>query len=811
MTTKNLHACRHCGINFRWNPLVLETEGGIAHHFCCRGCLGAYQLICGAGLEAFYQRPDRAAPSVTNDSSRQISTEELNASIQPDGDSCRIDILIGGISCPSCIWLLERVLGRHPGVVSVSLTYSAGTAAVRFDPEATTPADIYELISRLGYQPRPYSATRSVAAERREREDLLIRLGTGIFLTMQLMAYSFALYAGYFQGMSAGMKDIMQLFSFAVTTPVVFYCGWPFFRGAWQGLKTSMPGMDMLIAVGAGSAWLYSSYAALTKHETYFESAAVIVTFVLIGRLMELSVRRKAMSGLSSLYSAIPQHATLLDGTDTRLVQVSDIRPGDQLLIRSGERFPVDVRITLGETEVDQSMVTGESNPVLARAGDEIKSGSINLTLTVNGEALRPVGLSYVMRVAALVQMAQAEKPAIQRLVDRIAARFVPMVMLLAAADFAWMVFMGNSGTNQALLTALSVVLIACPCALGLAVPTAVLAACSSSAARGVILRGGEVIERLSGIDVALLDKTGTLTSGSPAVVSWKALNGFEQDIVLQATVSLEQSSSHPLARAIEQLAADQGILPTACTDVVPVPGRGIAGKLADGRELLCGSPRFLVERGIDIGEMITAVPPGTIGTPILVAIVGRLAGFFLLSDQLRAGAEELAAWYNGHGIETWLVSGDTEAIVSQTAHTLGLNQFRAEMTPDEKRALVCDLQSAGKQVLMAGDGVNDAPALASARVSCSFSGSSDLALENADLIITGKELYQFKAAHQIARSTMKIIRQNLIWAFLYNVIGIPLAMSGLLTPVYAAAAMTASSLMVSLNSLRLMRKNAHG
>lgn len=809
MSGTSRHSCRHCGISFCWKPEEHATEEGIVHQFCCRGCRGAFLLICGAGLDAFYLRRERAAPTVTEDASLRFSNDDLAPFVLPEVDCCRLDILIGGISCASCVWLLERVIGRHAGVVSASLTYSAAMASVRFDPALTTPADIFDDIARLGYLPRPYSPQLSEHEARRERTDLLLRFGTGMFLTMQLMAYSLALYAGYFQGMSAHMKEILQLFSFVVATPVVFYCGWPFFRGAWQGLVAGMPGMDLLIAVGAGSAWLYSSFAAVAGRETYFESAAMIITFVLIGRLLELSVRRTAMSGVASLYSAIPQHAVLIDADGSREIEVADVRPGDRLLIRQGERFPVDIRIVQGETEVDQSLVSGESTPVLAGPGDEIKAGSINVALTVTAEALRPVGMSYVMRIAALVHMAQADKPAIQRLVDRIAARFVPLVLLLAVVVYTWLQVRGGAGADQALLTALSVVLIACPCALGLAVPTAVLAACSSSAARGVILRGGDVIERLAAVDVVLLDKTGTVTSGRPTVLQWAALDGFDPAVILQSAASVEKAASHPLARAIERCAAEQGMLPEPCSNATQVPGRGVSGRLADGRDVFCGSPRFLAEQGIDLSMLPGMADPA--GTPVLAAIDGQLGGWFLLQDQLRAGAGELAAYFASNGIATWLVSGDTAALVARTAQTLGMDQARAEMTPDQKLALVRDLQNAGKRVLMAGDGVNDAPALAAADVSCSIAGSSDLALDNADLIITGTELHHLAAAHRIARSTMRIIRQNLAWAFVYNIIGIPLAVSGLLTPVYAAAAMTASSLMVSLNSLRLMRKNRHG
>lgn len=803
------HICRHCGITFCWRPQEHTADDGAVHLFCCRGCLGAYLLVCGAGLGEFYRRGDRGAPTVHDEAALLFSGEELAPFLTPDGEFCRIELVIGGISCPSCVWLLERVIAAMEGVAAVSLTYSGSSASVRFNPALTSAADILATVARLGYAPRPYSPEISEQAARRERNDLLLRLGTALFLSMQLMAYSFALYAGYFQGIGREMKSLLQLLSLAVATPVVFYCGWPFFRGARQGLAARMPGMDLLIAVGTGAAWLYSLFALLLGRETYFESAAMIVTCVLLGRLMELSVRQRAMSGVEALYSAAPQRATLIEPSGAREVAAGDVRGGDRLLVRQGGRFPVDVRIEQGETEIDQSLVTGEVSPVAAGPGDEVRAGSINVGVAVTVLALRPAGQSYVMRVAALVRMAQAEKPAVQRLVDRVAVRFVPGVILLAAVVFISQLIRGGGGSDQPLLTALSVVLIACPCALGLAVPTAVLAACSRCASQGVILRSGDVIERLAGIDSVLLDKTGTVTAGRPQVVHWGAVEGFDERLVLHAAATVEHPAAHPLARAIEQCARRQGVERGACLDFTIIPGRGVSGRLADGRGLLCGSPRYLMESGVDL----TPLPEiaDTVGTVVLLAVAGRVAGHFLLSDPLREGGRGLAASLAAGGIESWLVSGDAEPVVARTAGSLGLNRARFGMTPAMKLELVRSLQQAGRRVLMAGDGVNDAPALAAANVSCSIAGSSDIALENADLIISGRDLGHLAWAQRLARRTMSVIRQNLLWAFLYNIIGIPLAIYGVLTPVYAAAAMTLSSLMVSLNSLRLMRMKHHG
>ncbi len=800
--------CSHCGISFRWKAVSSSGDDGSQAIFCCRGCQGAYRMICDAGLGSFYDRSERATPTVAEAATSSYTERDLAQHIVSDDDLCRIDVLVSGITCPSCVWLLERMLGRVPGVEYVSISYSGGIASLRFDPERVAPLELFSVIARLGYSPRPYSADQSEKEARRERDDLLLRFGTALFLTMQLMAYSYALYAGYFQGMGEGMKQFLQYVSLLVTTPVVFYSGWPFIVGAWRSLKTAAPGMDLLIAMGALSAWLYSVWALFGGQETYFESAAMIVTFVLIGRLLELSVRRRAMSGISSLYAAAPQRATVVGVGGNRTVEVDEVRPGDMLLVRQGERFPVDCLIVEGETEVDQSLATGESRPVLFVSGDDVRSGCVNVAAPVTVQALRPAGQSYLMRVASLVQMAQAGKPDLQQLADRVSGWFVPAVILLALLVCAGrLLFLGESAA-AAIMSALSVVLIACPCAMGLAVPAAVLAGCSRSASLGIILRGGDVIERLASVDTALFDKTGTITCGLPGIIRLETYAGYDAAAVLQAAATVEEQASHPIARAIVRHAAEHGYQPESCRDFRAIPGRGISGVLPNGERVLCGSRSFLREQGVSL-EVDSRYDSAA--TAVLIAIDGCLAGCFLLSDQLREGARGVISGLAAERMDICLISGDHQTTVDRIAAEIGVSSAFGGMTPDQKLAHATELQQRGRRVLMVGDGVNDAPALASATVSCSLSGSSDIALENADVIITGDDLSRIATAYRISRATMTIIKQNLAWAFVYNIIGIPLAMTGLLTPVYAAVAMTASSLLVSLNSLRLMRFKHNG
>ncbi len=809
MNNGEARVCTHCGIRFSRSPVVEDHGEHAGAPFCCRGCRGAYRIITGAGLDGYYQRGGRITPTVDDQLPAIPDDAELAPYLIPCDDVCRIDFLIGGISCPSCQWLLERVIGRIDGVDSVSLSYSSASASVKFNPEAIGPSQIAAEIARLGYRPRPYSPDSSEKEAREQRMDLLVRCGTGLFLTMQLMAYSFGLYAGYFQGMSPFMHSVLQYFSLAVSTPVVFYCGWPFWKGAWQGIRSRQPGMDLLIVVGAGSAWLYSGAALLAGAETYFESAAMIVAFVLIGRLLEQAVRRRALEGVEALYAAVPQKATILEGEIPREVDASLVRAGQALLVRQGERVPVDMLITEGETEIDQALVSGESVPVMVGPGSELRAGSVNLLVPVRGEALRPAGLSYPMRVAEMVRTAQASRPEVQRVADRISSRFVPSVITLGVAVFCWLWLVSATTISAAVMTGLAVVLIACPCALGLAVPTAVLAACSRAAASGVLIRGGDVIERLSGVDTVLLDKTGTLTEGRPAVTLWGWVGDFPQDQLLEAVATVESLSSHPVAGALVQYAAERGILPQLCSDFRSFPGRGVAGRLPSGIECLCGSPAMMEERGIDTSPLSHYRDDSE--SLLAVAVGGRLAGWFLVSDRLRSGAAAMVSGLAATGLALEIVSGDAPPVVSRLARELGIAAAAGGMTPSMKLERVNELHRQGHRVLMVGDGVNDTPSLAASLVSCSIQGSSDSALEQADLIVPEQALAGLFDTLLLSRRAMGVIRQNLAWSFFYNLIGIPLALAGVVTPVYAAGAMTVSSLMVSCNSLRLMKGGHHG
>jgi len=795
--------CFHCGAQIPAGVLIEERAGDAALCFCCQGCHGAYLMISGAGLDDFYRRRDwqetGLAPEIFQG---RFHDSHLSRFVYPAQEASAIDIIIGGIRCASCVWLNEKIIARIPGVLEARVNYATGRARVRFDPAEVAPAAIFERIARIGYAPRPYTETAAREGARREQKDLLYRFGTAFFLTMQLMAYSFALYAGYFQGIDPEMKNYLQLFSLLVTTPVVFYSGWPFLAGAWRGIANRSPNMELLIAIGALSSYSYSVYATFAGGEVYFETAAMIVTLILAGRLLENAAKRRASGGIERLLGLCSGQAQRFAGDMLETVDSLELRPGDLILVSPGERFPVDGRITEGSTDVDESAATGEAVPLVRCAGDSVIAGSCNLTGAVRVACEREAADSFIARVARLVEEAQSRRAPIQGLADRVSAYFVPAVLALSLATFCWQYFSGGE-FGPCLMSALAVVVIACPCALGLATPTAILAGTGAAASGGVIFRGGDVLEQLSRVTLAVFDKTGTLTWGRPELVEVRPAAGTDRRRLLVLAASIESGSLHPIAKAIRDYAARNGIAYPTGTGLQGMAGGGVTGRVAD-EPVALGSVSFLEDLGV-IGIPDTIESPDG-GMVVCVARGGSYCGTLLLKDRMRDDAPGLVSYFNRAGIRTLLLSGDRQVSAEKAAAWAGIGTGIGGLSPAGKAAQVDLRRLSGETVLMVGDGINDAPALSAADVGCAVAGGTDIAIETSDLVLVKPDLERLAGAHRMARRTMTLVRQNLVWAFLYNTIGIPLAMAGKLTPIYAAAAMALSSLCVVGNSLRLMR-----
>jgi P-type Cu2+ transporter len=792
--------CVHCSLPIPPADLVIEAVDGAELHFCCQGCRGAWLIITGAGLERFYQQRSWTEPGLLDGAYATPYDEAYLARfVEHDGDGAELSFVVEGLRCASCVWLNEKILARLDGVTSARVNYATHRARVRFDPTRITPAALFAAVGRLGYLPRPFTRDAAHQARERERRDLLIRLGTALFLSMQLMGYSLALYAGYFQGIDADAKQLLQLLAALVATPVVFYCGWPFLAGAWRSLRHRSAGMDLLVSTGILAAWGGSIAALPGNGEVYFDTAAMIVTLLLTGRLFENSARRRAASGVDRLLQLAPDTAQRLDGDSMPITVDSTVLvPGDHLLVRPGERFPTDGRILCGETEVDCAAATGEPLPQAKGPGDAVLAGTMNLTTALTVAVERPAADSFVARVARLVEEAQSRRAPIQQLADRVSGWFVPLVAVVATATWLYWTLRPD-GATAPLLAAVAVLIIACPCALGLATPTAILVASGAAAGRGILFRGGDILEAAARLDLAAFDKTGTLTIGRPTLTGIEPAGGTADELLALAAAA-EWGSSHPLATGVLSEIRRRQLAVVPLLGVRTLPGRGLTADTPAGL-LLVGSRRLLAEHGI-------AMPAAraTSATEIHVARAGSYCGRLLFEDLLRPGAADLIAALQRLGVRTLLLTGDSQAAAERLATQLGIDQAYGELSPADKCAHLQQLRSADRRVLMVGDGINDAPALALADVGCAMAGGTDIALATSDLVLTRSELSRLLDALQLARRTLRIVRQNLFWAFAYNLCAVPLAAMGLLAPIHAAIAMTLSSVCVVGNSLRLGR-----
>lgn len=793
--------CIHCKLPIPPSDLIVDEVAGRELHFCCRGCQGVYRIIHGAGLGSFYQRRDWQETGVPPGVFEARYDDALLAGhvTSRDADTAEISLVIEGIRCASCIWLLEKLLAREPGIATIHVNYGTHRARVRFNPRSTSPGRIFSAISRLGYLPHPFTSGASQQAAAREQRSLLLRFGTAAFLSMQLMGFSFALYGGYFHGIDPAIRQMIQYFAAAVTTPVVFYAGWPFLAGAWRSLQNRAPSMDLLISLGVLTAYGYSLYALFNGGEVYFDTAAMIVTLILLGRLFEVSARHRSIASIDKLLRLAPDSANLIDGDTTKVVASASLAEGDVILVRPGERIPVDGRIIEGATELDEAAVTGEPMPVLRRQGDHVSAGTLNLAASVSLEVERVATESFVARMARMVEEAQNRRAPIQSLADRVSAFFVPFVTLVAAGTWAFW-HAAHGAPADALLNAVSVLIVACPCALGLATPTAVLVASGNAAARGILFRGGDILEMTGRIDLIAFDKTGTLTLGKPAVAEILAAPGRSIDDILRLAGCVETGSNHPIARGIVAKARELGVRLERAQSVETIPGRGL--KMTSGAgEVLVGSRAFLEENGV----AIPAVASGTM-TEVYVSRAGAWQGVLLMRDPLRDDASETIRRLRKAGVEMALLTGDRPETAERVSAELALKEHRAGLDPAGKAAWLTQRQAAGKKVMMVGDGINDAPALAVADVGCAMAGGTDIALETSDLVLTRPDLVRLSQAVVIARRTLRVIRQNLFWAFTYNMVTIPLAAGGQLAPVWAALAMATSSVLVVGNSLLLGR-----
>ena len=715
-----------------------------------------------------------------------------------DGPLAECSVAVEGMTCASCAMLIEMHLKRDPQVAGASVNFAAGTATVRGSLDRET---LSARVARLGYVPRPMDTL----AQRRllvERERMRLAESKRRFLQAAWLAAPVVA-----SGMLMHRSPTLRLIELALSTLVVFGPGGDIFRKAWMLAKQREANMDTLIALGAGAAWLYSLPGVLRRHHhVYFESAAGIVAFVLLGRFLEERAKGRASEAIRKLIELQPDTAVRIAGGVEEVVPIDAVQVGDLLRVRPGDRVPIDGVVVDGRSAVDESLVTGESLPVAKAPGDAVIGGCINGTGSFTLRATTVNGDTVLSGIVKMVDHAQSAKLPVQKLADRISARFVPAVGAVAGLTFGGWLLAGHPAA-RALSHAVAVLLIACPCALGLATPTAIMVGTGQAARRGIYIRNGEALETSSKLTTLVFDKTGTITEGKPVVTDFLAGDSEDEAALATFVASAEAPSEHFLGQALAAWARERGAKVRAAKDFNATPGRGVQA-VVSGKTIRIGNAALLEEAGIDTAEFAARAEAwsGEGKTPVFVAIGQRCAALLAVADQPREGAKEAIALLHRLGLATVMATGDLEATARHIAKQVGIDDVVARATPADKLELVRRLQAEGKRVGMVGDGINDAPALAAADVGFAIGSGADIALESADITLVGGDIARVASGIELSRRTMSVIRQNLFWALGYNTVAIPFAAAGRLNPMIASAAMAMSSVSVLSNSLRLQQ-----
>ena len=776
-----------------------------------------------------------------------LTTEEAAAANVEGGaaESVRIDLPIKGMTCAACARRIERGLSKAAGVGGANVNFATARATVEYDPQRTGVPRLVETVRGLGYDalaPEDGAAPRDREEEARREEARDIRRRFVVAAALSLPVLLIAMSHGRVALFNVSWINWLQL---ALTAPVVFYSGWPFYRGAWAALRHRAADMNTLIATGTGAAFVYSLAATVAPrlvaapptahgaqsvegaaaHEligapmapVYFEAAAVIIALILLGRLLEARARGRTSEAIRKLMGLQARTARVVRaGGRHEDVPVEEVSPGDIILVRPGEKIPTDGVVTEGSSSVDESMLTGESAPVEKQAGDDVVGATVNGTGAFMFRATRVGRDTVLQQIVRMVEEAQGQRAPVARLADVISGYFTPVVILVAIATFVvWFVAAPvESRLSLALVNAVSVLIIACPCALGLATPTAVMVGTGRGAELGVLIKGGEALETAQAIQTVVLDKTGTVTEGRPGVTDVVASAGFDEDGLLRLAASAERGSEHPLGESIVRRAEEKGITLAPAESFRAVAGHGVEA-VVEGRRVLAGNAKLLDERGVDLEglDVRASQLAAEAKTPVFVAVDGRAAGVVAVADRLRADSREAVAALQSLGLEVVMLTGDNLRTAEAVARAVGIGRVRAEVLPEGKAAEVKRLQAEGRRVAMVGDGINDAPALAQADLGIALGTGTDIAIEASDITLVRGSLRGVVTAIGLSRRTMRVIKQNLFWAFVYNTLGIPVAAGllypftgWLLSPVLASAAMALSSVSVVANSLRLRK-----
>ncbi len=796
-------ACFHCGLpvpaGSHWSVEIDQLPRAM----CCPGCEAVAQAIVDNGLDDYYrnrqQLPQGVAETVP-DALRLYDAPELASQFTNAQGGAEALLSVEGIRCAACVWLIEKRLSQVPGLQSASLNVSTEKLQVRWDAAHCKPSDILQAVREVGYIAYPYDPIQHGERLRKQTRTLFKRLFVAGLSMMQVMMYAVPVYVAGEGGIEPDMENLMRWASLVLTLPAVCYSALPFFQGAWSDLKARAPGMDVPVALGIAAAFIGSVFATISgQGDVYFDSVTMFVFLLLASRYLELVARRRAAGSLETLQHALPDAASLVPGwpasRELQQVAAAQLRAGDVIMVRPGETIPADSILLDGQTSVDLSLLSGESKPQPLHAGESVAGGAVNISQPVWLRVDKVARDSTLAALVRLVERAGQGKPTIAQWADRVAAWFVAGLLLLSVAVFA---FWSWHDAARAWPVAIAVLVVSCPCALSLATPSALAAATERLLRQRVLVIQPHVLETLHRATHVVFDKTGTLTEGRPVLKQTVRLGSMDQAQALQLAAMLESGSAHPIARALSVAAT--GTTPSI-EALESVAGCGMAATIA-GRRWRLGNASWVAELAGSSVPQTNA--PGV--TDVFLATEGEWIARFELADAIRTDARAAIDWFHAHGKQTLLLSGDAPAIAAEVARKLGIGEAHGGMLPAQKMAFVQALQRQQAVVVMIGDGINDAAVLKAADVSFAMGSGAALAQSHADAVLLNASLAALLDAARAAGDAMRVIRQNLAWATIYNLLAIPAAAFGLLSPWMAGVGMSASSALVVINALRLQR-----
>jgi len=790
----SLMKCTHCHLEFDESIMIKEPENKELN-FCCNGCQGVYHLLQDDGLNSFYDKVGKntlSQPLAVGDDSSNFDMESFETRYVKETEEGfnRIDLIIEGIHCSACIWLNEKVLNDTDGIVEININFTNNKAKVVWDEDIIKLSQIIDKIRSIGYNAYPYDRSENEIKATENKKDFFLRMSIAIFASMNIMMIDVAKYTGYFTGIDPEMLRMIHMAEFIFATPVLFYSGWIFFKGAFYGLKNKIINMDFLVSAGATLTYIYSLYVLFGGvGDSYFDSVAMIITFVLVGKYLEVLGKKNAVDTMDKIRSQIPLEATIIVDGGKKVVTLDEIKIDDIIEVKMGEKASVDGEVISGSSSFDESSISGESMPVSKQIGDIILSGTINTEAVIRYRACKNYANSTLNTIVELLEDSLNSKPKIEDTTNEMSKYFSIMILSLALITFfGWYIYEGSF--ENSLIIGISVIVIACPCALALATPIASLIGISWLSKEGLLFKEAKFIETFAKIDAIVFDKTGTITTGKLTVKATPLSLTLEE---LNILYTLSDSSTHPVSIAMKSYLEKnyENLKNLELEKIEQIPSLGVQ---ATYKNTIVYGGRL--ENNI---EYKTTIYHFTINDKLLAT--------FELEDKIREDAKKTIEYFKKQNVKTIICSGDNKYTVANIAKEIGCDHFNAKMSPINKADYINSLKQSGKTVVMVGDGINDSLALSRADISIAMGNGADIAIAVSDIVILNDKLSGISKSFYISKRTFRFIKQNLMISLIYNIVTIPIAMAGFIIPLVAALSMSLSSLLVVGNSLRIDKK----